>query len=72
LKTHDADAESMAVMIEQLPEEKLFEVFVDEEYGTYYRNFYGIIEHTLSHLGQISILKKLLQARTNRKRSRHS
>jgi hypothetical protein len=39
LKIHDADAESMAVLIEQMPEEKLFEVFVDEEYGTYYRNF---------------------------------
>jgi hypothetical protein len=54
-------AEKMARLIEQLPEEKLWENFTDEKYGTYYRNLHGIIEHTHYHLGQIALIKKLLQ-----------
>lgn len=57
-----ADAEQFASLIEQLPEEKLGEIFVNEKYGTYYRNFQGIIEHSYYHLGQIVLLKKLLAA----------
>lgn len=55
-----ADAESLAVLIEQLPESKLEEHFVDEKYGSYYRNLHGVIEHMHYHLGQIVIIKKLL------------
>ncbi|HMG14514.1 MAG TPA: DinB family protein [Saprospiraceae bacterium] len=54
------DAETLATMIEQLPETKLWETFVEEKYGTNYRNFQGIIEHTHYHLGQIAIVKKIL------------
>ncbi|MBI5372212.1 MAG: DinB family protein [Sphingobacteriales bacterium] len=57
-----ADAERFARLVEQLPDNKLTETFVDEKYGTYYRNLTGVIEHTHYHLGQIVILKKLLQA----------
>ncbi len=55
-----ADAEKMADLIEQLPESKIWENFTDEKYGIYYRNLLGIIEHTHYHLGQISLIKKLV------------
>lgn len=55
------DAENFAALIEKLPDSKLQEVFVQEKYGTYYRNFQGIIEHTHYHLGQIVVIKKLIQ-----------
>ncbi len=55
------DAEALATLLEQMPEERLWETFVKEAYGTYYRNLHGVIEHTYYHLGQIAILKKLLK-----------
>lgn len=54
------NAELLISEIENLSEKQLFEPFVDEKYGTYYRNLHGIIEHTHYHLGQIVILKKLI------------
>ena len=33
-----------------------------EKYGTYYRNFHGLIEHAHYHLGQIVLIKKLVAA----------
>lgn len=54
-----AEADSLAGLIEQLPDEKLGEIFVAEKYGNYYRNLHGLIEHTHYHLGQIAIIKKL-------------
>jgi hypothetical protein len=55
------DVERAALLIEQIPESKLGEDFADAKYGTYYRNVIGIIEHTHYHLGQIALIKKLLQ-----------
>jgi hypothetical protein len=55
-----ADAEKFAGLVEQLPEHTMAEIFVDEKYGTYYRNIHGIIEHTHYHLGQITLIKKIL------------
>ncbi len=52
-------AEALAVLIEQLPEAKLWDDFTDPKYGTYYRNLQGITEHVHYHLGQIVLLKKL-------------
>jgi hypothetical protein len=54
------EAENFAVLVEQLPESKLYETFIDEKYGNYYRNLHGIIEHTHYHLGQIVLIKKIL------------
>ena len=54
------DAENFAALIQQLPDSKLEETFIDEKYGTYYRNLHGIIEHTHYHLGQIVLIKKML------------
>jgi hypothetical protein len=56
-----ADAEIFAKLVEQLPESKLTETFADEKYGNYFRNIAGVIEHAHYHLGQIVIIKKLLQ-----------
>jgi len=54
------DAENFAVLLEQLPENKLGETFSDEKYGNYYRNIHGVIEHCHYHLGQIVLIKKIL------------
>jgi uncharacterized damage-inducible protein DinB len=56
-----AGAESFAARVEQLPEARLAETFVHEKYGNYYRNLHGIIEHLHYHLGQITLIKKILQ-----------
>jgi len=56
------DAENLATLIEQLPDSKLFEVFVVEKYGNFYRNLLGLIEHTHYHLGQIVVIKKMVLA----------
>ena len=55
-----ADAERLAELIEQLPDAKLGETFLDGKYGTWYRNLAGVIEHTHYHLGQIVLIKKML------------
>lgn len=54
------NAELLVSEIEKLPKEQLFQPFTNEKYGTYYRNLHGIIEHTHYHLGQIVVIKKLL------------
>lgn len=55
------DSEEFAALVEKMPDEKLNESFVDEKYGTYRRNIDCMIEHSYYHLGQIVLLKKLLQ-----------
>lgn len=53
-------AEKFSELIAILPQEKLFEDFTNEKYGSYFRNILGIIEHTHYHLGQIALIKKLV------------
>jgi hypothetical protein len=65
LETTWAYAETFASLIEQLPENKLEDTFVEEKYGNYYRNLLGVIEHTHYHLGQIVLLKKILLSGNN-------
>lgn len=55
-------AESLAQAIEKLPEGKLGDIFFEDQYGNYYRNLHGIIEHCHYHLGQIVLIKKILNA----------
>jgi len=57
-----SDAERFANLVEQLPDEKLKEGFVDEKYGNFHRNILGMIEHSYYHLGQVVLLKKLTTA----------
>ena len=54
------DAERFADLVEQMPEARLQAVFVDEKYGAYQRNIDGMIEHSYYHLGQISLIRKLV------------
>ena len=46
--------------VEQMSELQLDEVFEDEKYGSYRRNIEGLIEHSYYHLGQISLIKKMI------------
>lgn len=55
------DAGELADLIESMPEGKLYESFADEKYGTYLRNIDGMIEHSYYHLGQIVLIKKMLE-----------
>lgn len=55
-----SQAEVLASHIEKLDENKLGEVFAEEQYGTYFRNLMGVVEHAHYHLGQIVIIKKLI------------
>ncbi len=57
------EAEVFADLIEQLPDAILETNFTDEKYGIYYRNLQGIIEHSHYHLGQISLLKKIIKSK---------
>ncbi|WMI69968.1 DUF1572 domain-containing protein [Mangrovimonas sp. YM274] len=60
LKIIIEDAETFALEVEKLSSKDLDKVFVKEAYGTYERNIEAIIEHSYYHLGQISLLKKLV------------
>ena len=55
-----ADAEELASRIAQIPDTGLWEDFAEAKHGTRFRNFQGLIEHCHYHLGQIVILKKML------------
>lgn len=55
------EAELMAKLIEELPDDIWWKNLADEKYGNYYRNIQGIIEHCHYHLGQIVMLKKLVK-----------
>lgn len=63
-----SDAERFAALVEQLPDEGLHTDMADPNYGTWYRNLHGIIEHTHYHLGQMVILKKVLSSEYQRMR----
>jgi len=55
------EAEQFATQIEQWDDSRFFEEFTDPKYGNYHRNITGIIEHTYYHLGQISLIRKIVQ-----------
>ncbi len=54
------NSEKFVEQVEQLPDNLLDQPFVDEKYGSYLRNIEGIIEHSYYHLGQVSLLKKII------------
>lgn len=62
LRTMWDNAEKFAGFVETMPDGKLEAVFVDEKYGNYRRNIEGVIEHSYYHLGQVSLLKKMIRA----------
>lgn len=54
------NAEKFANHVEQMDENLLDQPFVDEKYGSYLRNIEGVIEHSYYHLGQVSLIKKMI------------
>lgn len=55
------EVEEYTQLSQQFPDEQLNDIFIMEKYGNWYRNLLGIIEHTHYHMGQIVLLKKILQ-----------
>lgn len=55
------NAEMFASEVEEMDEHLLDQPFVDEKYGSYWRNIEGVIEHSYYHLGQISLIRKMIQ-----------
>ncbi|MCW3465900.1 DUF1572 domain-containing protein [Chitinophaga nivalis] len=54
------EAEQLAVLMEALDDAILPQDFTDARYGSYHRNLLGVTEHTHYHLGQISLIKKII------------
>ena len=48
-------------LVRHFPDSKLNDAFVKEQYGNYLRNIEAVIEHSYYHLGQISLIKKLIR-----------
>ncbi len=57
------DAEEFAGILKTFPEEKLDKIFTDEKYGDYRKNINALIEHAYYHLGQISLIKKMIRVK---------
>ena len=55
-----ANAERFAAHVEKMSAEKLEDIFFDEKYGSYLRNIEGMIEHCYYHLGQVSLIRKMI------------
>lgn len=55
-----SNAEKFIAKVEQMDDETFDQPFIDEKYGTFLRNIEGVIEHSYYHLGQISLIKKMI------------
>lgn len=58
------NSEQFAQAVECMDDKQLDQPFVDEKYGNYLRNIEGVIEHSYYHLGQVSLLKKMITQRS--------
>jgi hypothetical protein len=56
------NAESLERTIKELPESRLWEYLGEEKYGDFFFNIIGVVEHTHYHLGQIVLIKKILNS----------
>jgi hypothetical protein len=54
------NAEAFAHKVEQFEDAQFDMPFIDEKYGSFLRNIEGVIEHSYYHLGQISLIRKLI------------
>lgn len=54
------NSEKFAAKVEQMDDSAFDKPFVNEKYGSYLRNIEGVIEHSYYHLGQISLIKKMI------------
>lgn len=60
VKTFITNAEAFVNCVEKMDESKLKLPFVKQEYGSLQRNIEGVIEHSYYHLGQVSLIRKML------------
>lgn len=56
-----SNAEKFIHHVEQMDEKLLSRPFVKDEYGSYLRNIEAQIEHSYYHLGQVTLIKKLIK-----------
>lgn len=59
------NAEKFVATVAQMDDTLLDEPFIDEKYGTFLRNIEGVIEHSYYHLGQVSLINKMIQESKN-------
>jgi uncharacterized damage-inducible protein DinB len=57
-----ANADAFADAMERMPDAQLEQPFTNEKYGTYRRNIEAMIEHCYYHLGQVSLIRKLVNS----------
>jgi hypothetical protein len=62
------NSKTFADRVEQMDDSIFDQPFVDEKYGSYLRNIEGVIEHSYYHLGQVSLLRKMIMPTTAKKR----
>ncbi len=55
-----SNSEMFAKQVEQMDESMLDQPFADEKYGSFLRNIEGVIEHSYYHLGQVSLIRKMI------------
>jgi hypothetical protein len=54
------NAEKFATKVDTMDDSTFDQPFIDPKYGTYLRNIEGVIEHSYYHLGQISLIRKMI------------
>ena len=64
-------ARKLAEAVKKFPEEKIFEPTITG-HTTHYKTLHGIAEHAHYHLGQIVLLKKLVQQPAEKTKTRSS
>ena len=56
------DADQFVESVLKLEDSVLYSNFLDGKYGIYFRNLFGLMEHSHYHLGQISLIKKIISS----------
>ena len=55
-----SNSEKFVDKVQQMEDNIFDQPFFEEKYGTFQRNIEGVIEHSYYHLGQISLIKKII------------
>jgi hypothetical protein len=61
IETFLQDAQELSEEIKAKTTAQLEAPFVDDKYGTLYRNIDGLLGHSYYHLGQIALIKKMIE-----------
>lgn len=54
------NAESFSNKVNQMEDTLFDQTFIDAKYGSYLRNIEGVLEHSYYHLGQITLIRKMI------------